>query len=62
VTKAFVLDHKPVVVEDIPALICERCGDTTFEATVSEQVRKLVREPHEPQRRVQAEVLQFRAA
>lgn len=51
-----------MLVEHIPALVCERCGEASFEAVVTEKIRQLVQEPHTPQRTIQAEVIDYDAA
>jgi YgiT-type zinc finger domain-containing protein len=62
VSKAFSIENKLVLVEGIPAEICNHCGEANFDAQVAEQVRHLVRDPHQPARVVPTEVLQFHAA
>lgn len=51
-----------VVVENVPALLCVRCEEPQLEAGVADRIRRLVHEPHEPARLIQAEVLEFKAA
>jgi HTH-type transcriptional regulator/antitoxin MqsA len=62
VTRTFTVDGRLIVVEGIPAEICGRCEAASFSAEVAERVRRLVHEPHEPARIIQAEVLPFPAA
>jgi len=62
VTKTFTVGDKLIVVEGIPAEICDNCGEASFSAGVAERLRRLVHEPHQPTRVIQAEVLQFHAA
>ena len=62
VSETFRIGDEVFVVEGVPAEVCERCGEATFSAAVAEQVRRLVREPHEAVRILRAEVLDFRAA
>ncbi len=62
VTRTFTLDGKLLVVEGIPAEICDRCEAVSFNAEVGEQLRRLIQEPHQPARVIQAEVLEFDAA
>ncbi len=38
---------KSVIVEDVPALVCERCGDTLFSASTVQDIEDLIE--HEPQ-------------
>lgn len=62
VDRSFAVEGRPVLVEHIPAKICERCGEATFEAVVAEKIRQLVQESHTPGRTIQAEVIDFNAA
>ena len=62
VTKTFTVDERLIVVEDIPAAVCDGCGATHFSADVAERLRRLVHEPHQAVRVIQAEVLRFHAA
>ncbi len=40
VSEVFRINGKHVLVEDLPALICERCGEATFSKETTEKVRK----------------------
>lgn len=60
--ETFTVAGRLFVVEDIPAQICVRCGAPSFAADVAEKVRKLIHEPHQPARVIQAEVLEYHAA
>jgi YgiT-type zinc finger domain-containing protein len=62
VSRTFTVDGRLLVVEGIPAEICERCEAASFSAEVGEQLRRLIQEPHQPARVIQAEVLEFHAA
>lgn len=62
VDRAFHVDGQLILVENIPAETCERCGEFNFNAEVGERLRTLVRQPHQPARVIQAEVLRYEAA
>ena len=62
VNKSFTVEDRLVLVEGIPAEVCDHCGEANFDASVAEQVRRLVWEPHQPERIVPTEVLPFHAA
>ncbi|MCP4589145.1 MAG: YgiT-type zinc finger protein [bacterium] len=62
VARTFTVEGKLVVVEGIPAEVCDRCDAPSFTADVAERLRRLVHEPHQPDRIIQAEVLHFHAA
>jgi HTH-type transcriptional regulator / antitoxin MqsA len=62
VNETFRVEDRVFVVENIPAQVCERCGEAIFAADVAEQVRRLIHGPHQPIRVLSAEVLSYRAA
>jgi HTH-type transcriptional regulator/antitoxin MqsA len=56
VSEVFMIDGRRVLVENIPAKVCERCGESTFSRQTTEKIRKLVHETREPVRTVPMEV------
>jgi YgiT-type zinc finger domain-containing protein len=42
VSEVFMIDGRRVLVGNIPAQVCERCGDATFSRATMEKVRRLV--------------------
>lgn len=42
VSEVFTIDDRRVLVEHIPAEVCERCGDATFSRETTEKIRRLV--------------------
>jgi HTH-type transcriptional regulator/antitoxin MqsA len=56
------IDGRRVLVETVPAKVCERCGEVTFSRQTRERIRKLVHETREPVRTVPMEVLPFDSA
>lgn len=44
VSEVFTIDSRRVLVERIPAQVCERCGEPTFSRETTERVRRLVHE------------------
>ena len=42
VSEVFTIDGRRVLVEHIPAQVCERCGYATFSSATTEKVRRLV--------------------
>jgi HTH-type transcriptional regulator/antitoxin MqsA len=44
VSEVFNIDGRRVLVEHIPAQVCERCGEPTFSRETTERVRRLVHE------------------
>ena len=48
VSEVFNIDGRRVLVEHIPAHVCERCGEPTFSRETTEKVRRLVHEARPP--------------
>lgn len=42
VSEVFTIDDRRVLVEHIPAQVCERCGEATFSRETTEKIRRLV--------------------
>ena len=42
VSEVFTIDGRRVLVEHIPAQVCERCGEATFSRETTESIRLLV--------------------
>lgn len=56
VSEVFTVDERRVLVERIPAQMCERCGEATFSRTTTEKVRRLVHGEGRPVRTVPMDV------
>ena len=52
-------DGKYVLVKDIPATVCIRCGEESFSAMTAETVRVMVNGQAEPETSVAMEVFTF---
>jgi hypothetical protein len=50
------IEGRRVLVENIPAKVCERCGEATFSRQTTENIRKLAHETRQPVRTVPMEV------
>lgn len=48
-----------VLVEAVPALVCDRCGEETFSRETTERVRRLLHEEAPPTRQVSMDVVAF---
>jgi YgiT-type zinc finger domain-containing protein len=51
VNEVFQIDGKPVLVENIPSRVCERCGKAVFSRETTEKIRRMVHGkawPHKP--------------
>ena len=42
VSEVLTIDARRVLVEQIPAQVCERCGEATFSRDTTERIRRLV--------------------
>lgn len=56
VSEVFTIDGRRVLVEHIPAQVCERCGEATFSRETTERVRRLVHEKGQPSKTVSLDV------
>ena len=55
VSEVFLIGGRRVLVEHIPAQVCERCGDSTFSRETTEKIRRLVHDA-QPARTVPLDV------
>jgi HTH-type transcriptional regulator/antitoxin MqsA len=56
VSEVFTIGNRRVLVEHIPAQVCEHCGEATFSRTTTEHIRKLVHGKTQPVRTVPLDV------
>jgi HTH-type transcriptional regulator/antitoxin MqsA len=56
VSEVFSIDGRRVLVEHIPAQICERCGEAIFSRETTERARRLVHEEGRPTKTVSLDV------
>ena len=56
VSEVFTVEGRRMLVERIPAQICERCGEATFSRETTERIRQLVHGPARPVRTVPLDV------
>jgi HTH-type transcriptional regulator / antitoxin MqsA len=56
VSEVFTIDGRRVLVERIPAQVCERCEEPTFSRSTTEKVRRLVHGKGRPVRTVSLDV------
>ena len=59
VNEVFQIDGKPVLVENIPAQVCARCGEEIFSRETTEKVRLLVHGKAKPVKSVQMDVFAY---
>jgi HTH-type transcriptional regulator / antitoxin MqsA len=55
-SEVFTVDGRRVLVERIPAQVCERCGEPTFSSATTEKVRRLVHGEGRPVRTIPLDV------
>jgi YgiT-type zinc finger domain-containing protein len=53
------IGDRVVIVEHVPALVCDRCGEETFEPEVVERLQKTIWESRTPMRTIEATVYEF---
>ena len=56
VSEVFTVAGRRVLVENIPAQVCERCGEATFSRETTEQIRRLVHESRRPLKTIPLDV------
>lgn len=54
-------DGEVIVVENVPAWVCEVCGEKAFDAGVVQRLQETIREKKGPARTEQAQVFDFAA-
>lgn len=59
VNTTFNINDKLIVVENIPATVCKRCGDQTFAAETAEKVRLIAQERVRPIKTIEVEVFAY---
>ncbi|MBI3245655.1 MAG: YgiT-type zinc finger protein [Deltaproteobacteria bacterium] len=59
VEEIFQVDGKYVLVDQIPATVCVRCGEETFSRDTTEKVRLLVHGQAKPAKSIALEVFEF---
>ncbi len=56
VSEVFTVEGRRMLVEQIPAQICERCGEATFSRETTERIRQLVHGSARPVKTVPLDV------
>ena len=59
INEVFNVDGRLILVEDIPARVCRRCGEATFSRETAEAVRQLVHGTAEPIRSISLDVYAY---
>lgn len=61
VKETFEVESKLVVVEGIPAQVCQRCGEITFNSETAENIRLIIYGNKQPNKSIQVDVFAFSA-
>lgn len=61
VSEVFTIEDRRVLVEGIPAKVCERCGEAVFTAETGEKIRRIVHGEFPPDRTVSLDVFALSA-
>ena len=56
VSEVFNLEERRVLVENIPALVCEHCGEAAFSRETTERIRRMVHGAGRPIKTVEMDV------
>jgi len=59
VDEFFRVGGEAILVEQVPAQVCDRCGEATFSREKVEKVRKMVQEHSQPTRKIEVETFAF---
>ena len=59
VNEVFMIDGKPVLVENIPAKVCGRCGEILFSRETTEKIRRMVHGEGRPIRTLPMDVFAY---
>ncbi len=59
ISEVFQIDGEFVLVENIPAIVCARCGEAVFSRETTERVRLMVRQKRKPLKWRKVSVLEY---
>ena len=59
VSEVFVVQGRRILVEDISASVCLRCGESTFTRQTTEQVRRMLNGEAKPVRSEEVDVFEY---
>lgn len=62
VSEVFTIESRQVLVEGIPAQVCDRCGEAIFARETTEKIRQLVHSAKSPVKTVPLDVFAFTAS
>ncbi len=59
VNEVFDIDGERILVENIPARVCQRCGEETFSRETTERIRRMVHGEPKPVRSISMDVFHY---
>jgi HTH-type transcriptional regulator/antitoxin MqsA len=59
VDEVFRIDHKHILVEQIPAQVCENCGEMIFSRKTTEKIRQMIHGKAKPMKSVSMDVFSY---
>ncbi len=59
VTQMFILEERPLMIEEVPASVCSRCGEAVFDISTVEKIRKMVHGDAKPAKTVMTDVFAY---
>jgi YgiT-type zinc finger domain-containing protein len=59
VSEVFQIEGKPVLVENIPARVCNRCGEPVYSRETTEKIRQMLHSQAKPIRTVRMPVFAY---
>ncbi len=59
VNETFEIDGKLILVENIPAKVCDRCGEIIFSGETGENIRLMLNSDRQPTRSIKVDVFAF---
>ena len=59
VQEVFHIGSQMVLVENIPAVVCDRCGEATFSRETVEKIRRMVHGEKCPDRKINVDVFAY---
>ena len=61
VSEIFQIDGKFYLVENIPAIVCSRCGEETFDRETTERIRTMLHGAGEPTKSISVDVFSYQS-
>lgn len=59
VTQMFLIDDRPLIIEDVPSMVCSRCGEAIFDIATVEKIRRMIHGNARPAKSVMTDVFEF---